>query len=366
MKPEFMRLRRPIALALTSALALGGVIAFAPMGAAATYQDPLVASEESAAPASYPSPTPDAPNPPIVDISAEACVYGSAGPRATITVELSGLSIGWDYSVALWSEGATVATEELTAFAETATVAFPNQSPGSYHAAVTAAGESAVESAPVMVSDCNPAPTPGPSTTPTPPETIPDATTPPSQSPGPSPSPAPSTSPSVSPSPSPSPSTLPDSTTPPGPTTPPRGVLSESEVRSLITPSTCSTSRNLSNGTVAIALAGLDSTRTYYVRLVDSSGATAAGGAERSISGVTARSITFTGVPSPGTYSAVLSVGPAKQLVSSEQVVLSRACLSTLAITGPGGVLALVLLAALLMGLGTIAITGRLRRRVDL
>lgn len=428
MKPEFMRLRRAVALTIASLIAAVGLTALSPVIAASAHHNTVLVSAscvdyswkitwkitnsesdkaetiiESNQPALVPAGTPigagqtltvieqvagpitktltvkgywpvtyvtdsprsatinpydftgtcaapQSPYPPSLEIDMEPCVYGSTGARGTVNVSLSELATGWQYSIKLWANGAPVETLTHTATSSTFSTSYANLAPGTYYVTAQPAGDSnSSESASVVIADCTPATNPSPTpitptpTTPAPPRsTLPETKTP-------------------------TPTPTPVIETPPTETTaPPRAVLSEHQTRTLpsitATPSACN-STNLTKGTVSVAVAGLDISRSYYVKLVDTSGATAPGGSERRINDATSKNLSFTGVPAPGDYSAVLLVGPGKQLASDAQVALTRGCLSTLAFTGAGGVLALVLLAALLLGLGTVVIAGRLRRR---
>jgi len=111
----------------------------------------------------------------------------------------------------------------------------------------------------------------------------------------------------------------------------------------------------------------LDATKTYYVRIVDSTGATVPGGDDQTVTGSTTATVTFPAVPVPGTYTAQLLIDPGKQLAATSggSVDLTM-CLPTLALTGPGVLLPLSGAAALLLTLGGAIVTGRLRRRMAL
>lgn len=114
----------------------------------------------------------------------------------------------------------------------------------------------------------------------------------------------------------------------------------------------------------------LDATKTYFVRIVDSTGATVAGGEDQEVSGSTTASVQFPKITSSGTYSAQLLINPGKQLAatSSPSAVDFSICASlpTLAMTGPGVLVPLGSVAALLLTLGGAVVTGRLRRRMAL
>ena len=120
-------------------------------------------------------------------------------------------------------------------------------------------------------------------------------------------------------------------------------------------------------GAVSARVIELDATRTYYVRIVDGSGATVAGGSDRVVTGVTTATVDFPGITAPGTYTAQLLIDPGKQLAAtSPNSVDLMVCLPTLAMTGPGVLVPLGSVAALLLTLGGAVVTGRLRRRMAL
>ena len=111
----------------------------------------------------------------------------------------------------------------------------------------------------------------------------------------------------------------------------------------------------------------LDATRTYYVRVVDSRGTTVVGGDDQAITGVTTAPGRFPRITAPGTYTAQLLIEPGKQLAAtSADSVAVAVCLPTLAMTGPGVLVPLGSIAALLLTLGGAVVTGRLRRRMAL
>jgi hypothetical protein len=123
---------------------------------------------------------------------------------------------------------------------------------------------------------------------------------------------------------------------------------------------------NANSPTVLTAnVINLDATKTYYVRIVDSQGATVSGGSDQSVTGSTTATVTFPAVPVPGTYSAQLLIDPGKQLAASSPSATDlTVCLPTLAMTGPGVLIPLGSVAALLLTLGGAVVTGRLRRRM--
>lgn len=114
-------------------------------------------------------------------------------------------------------------------------------------------------------------------------------------------------------------------------------------------------------------LIDLDATKTYYVRIVDAAGVTAPGGEDRSVTGSTTATVKFPGVTTAGTYTAELLIDPGKQLAATSPAAVGfSVCLPTLAMTGPGVLLPLGSVAALLLTLGGALVTGRLRRRMAL
>jgi hypothetical protein len=114
-------------------------------------------------------------------------------------------------------------------------------------------------------------------------------------------------------------------------------------------------------------LIDLDPSSTYYVRIVDGAGAAVTGGADRLVSGAATTTVTFPGVTAPGEYTAQLLIDPDKQLAATSPEISARGmCLPTLALTGPGELLPLAGIAALLLTLGGAVVTGRLRRRTAL
>lgn len=269
---------------------------------------------------------PQTPYPPSVTIGVEPCVYGSSGPAGAITVALEGLASGWQYRIQLWSGDTAIETLTHEATSPAFSTTFADRAPGEYRATAQAIGDSPVSTTEsVTIADCTPAPTPTPEPTP-------------------------------EPSPSPEPPAE----------TPPQAVLPEEQTRALpsitATPSACN-SANLASGTVSVAVAGLDRTHSYYVKLVDKNGDTIPGGSERRITDATSASLSFAGVPAAGAYSAVLLANPRMQLVGDAPVALAQGCLSTLALTGAGVTHPVVSLATLLLGLGTVVIISRLRRR---
>lgn len=120
-------------------------------------------------------------------------------------------------------------------------------------------------------------------------------------------------------------------------------------------------------GTLAARMSDLDDTKNYFVRIVDSAGATVAGGEDQTLTGVTSASVQFPGIVNAGTYTAQLLIDPGKQLTAtSASATTTGACLPTLAMTGPGVLIPLGSVAALLLTLGGAVVTGRLRRRMAL
>lgn len=111
----------------------------------------------------------------------------------------------------------------------------------------------------------------------------------------------------------------------------------------------------------------LDPASTYYVRIVDGSGAAVTGGQDRTVTGVATATVAFPGITAPGTYTAQLLVDPGKQLAATSPASSGvRMCLPTLAMTGPGELIPLGGVAALLLTLGGAVVMGRLRRRMAL
>jgi hypothetical protein len=120
-------------------------------------------------------------------------------------------------------------------------------------------------------------------------------------------------------------------------------------------------------GALSARMIDLDATSTYYVRLVDGSGDTVPGGEDQTVTGSTTATVQFPGVTAPGTYTAQLLIDPGKQLAAtSPSSVDLGVCLPTLAMTGPGVLLPLGSVAALLLTLGGAVVMGRLRRRMAL
>ena len=111
----------------------------------------------------------------------------------------------------------------------------------------------------------------------------------------------------------------------------------------------------------------LDPTKTYYVRIVNASGASVAGGGDTMVTGSTTAVLAFPDITAPGDYTAQLLIDPGKQLAATSPESASLGvCLPTLAMTGPGALVPLGAVAALLLTLGGAVVTGRLRRRVAL
>lgn len=111
----------------------------------------------------------------------------------------------------------------------------------------------------------------------------------------------------------------------------------------------------------------LDASKTYYVRIVDASGATVPGGEDRTVSGSTTATVEFPDVTAAGTYNAQLLIDPGKQLAATSTASIDfTLCLPTLALTGPGALVPLGSVAALLLTLGGAVVMGRLRRRMAL
>ena len=111
----------------------------------------------------------------------------------------------------------------------------------------------------------------------------------------------------------------------------------------------------------------LDPTKTYYVRIVSASGATVAGGGDKMVTGSTTAVVAFPDITVPGDYTAQLLIDPGKQLAATSLASASLGmCLPTLAMTGPGALVPLGAVAALLLTLGGAVVTGRLRRQVAL
>jgi hypothetical protein len=134
-----------------------------------------------------------------------------------------------------------------------------------------------------------------------------------------------------------------------------------------LTADKCETASSAAPAALTARMTDLDSTKTYYVRIVDASGKAAAGGEDKMVSGVTTATVKFPKVTTPGHYTAQLLIEPGKQLAAtSEASAELRMCLPTLAMTGPGELLPLGGIAALLLTLGGAVVTGRLRRRMAL
>lgn len=124
---------------------------------------------------------------------------------------------------------------------------------------------------------------------------------------------------------------------------------------------------NSTAGALSARMIDLDATRTYYVRLVDGAGDTVPGGEDQTVTGSTTATVTFPDVTAPGTYTAQLLIDPGKQLAATSGSSVDLAmCLPTLAMTGPGVLLPLGSVAALLLTLGGAVVMGRLRRRMAL
>ena len=120
-------------------------------------------------------------------------------------------------------------------------------------------------------------------------------------------------------------------------------------------------------GALSARMIDLDATKTYYVRIVDGSGATVTGGEDQTVTGATTATVKFPDVTAPGTYTAQLLIDPGKQLAAtSPSSVGLNVCLPTLAMTGPGVLVPLGSVAALLLTLGGAVVMGRLRRRMAL
>ncbi|MHA6669179.1 hypothetical protein ACX3O0_09960 [Homoserinimonas sp. A447] len=118
---------------------------------------------------------------------------------------------------------------------------------------------------------------------------------------------------------------------------------------------------------LSASMIDLDATKTYFVRIVDGSGATVPGGEDKSVTGSTTATVTFPAVTAAGTYTAQLLINPGKQLAATSPAsVVLNVCLPTLAMTGPGVLVPLGGVAALLLTLGGAVVMGRLRRRMAL
>lgn len=120
-------------------------------------------------------------------------------------------------------------------------------------------------------------------------------------------------------------------------------------------------------GALSASMIDLDATKTYYVRIVDSTGTTVAGGEDQQVTGSATASVQFPKITTSGTYSAQLLIDPGKQLAATSPTSVDlKICLPTLAMTGPGVLVPLGSVAALLLTLGGAVVTGRLRRRMAL
>ncbi|TQL48835.1 hypothetical protein FB562_1941 [Homoserinimonas aerilata] len=125
-------------------------------------------------------------------------------------------------------------------------------------------------------------------------------------------------------------------------------------------------------GAITVTTAELDATKDYFVTLVDASGNTIAGVSEQAVSGTTGTTLTFAGLETQKPYTAQLLVEPGRQLAATADVAITLACpalaasslsLPTLAMTGPSEFLALGVFAAALLLAGGATVLGRLRRR---
>lgn len=152
--------------------------------------------------------------------------------------------------------------------------------------------------------------------------------------------------------------------------------------RLVITPVDCSS--DVTTPTVSVSVTGLDAAAEYEVVLLNEAGASVA---SQIITGVTNDEVIFQGLEAPASYAAVLKVQPDGVIVS-ETVDLADVVpcvagsvalptlplpeaapsqqLPTLPVTGPGEFAALAAFAALLLTAGGFVVTTRLRRRAVL
>jgi hypothetical protein len=134
-----------------------------------------------------------------------------------------------------------------------------------------------------------------------------------------------------------------------------------------LTADSCDTAGSAAPAALTARMVDLDSTKTYYVRIVNASGAAVAGGGDRMLTGNTTATVTFPSITTPGDYTAQLLIDPNQQLAATNTASAGLGmCLPTLAMTGPGALVPLGAVAALLLTLGGAVVTGRLRRRVAL
>ncbi|QEE60680.1 hypothetical protein FVA74_03135 [Salinibacterium sp. dk2585] len=152
--------------------------------------------------------------------------------------------------------------------------------------------------------------------------------------------------------------------------------------RLVITPVDCSS--DVTTPTVSVSVTGLDAAEEYEVVLLNETGASVA---SQIITGVTNDEVIFQGLEAPASYAAVLQLQPGGSVVSetvdladvvpciAEAVTLPTLPLPgaapsqqlpTLPVTGPGEFAALAAFAALLLTAGGFVVTTRLRRRAAL
>ncbi|MBF0673214.1 MAG: hypothetical protein IR160_11585 [Salinibacterium sp.] len=152
--------------------------------------------------------------------------------------------------------------------------------------------------------------------------------------------------------------------------------------RLVITPVDCSS--DVTTPTVSVSVTGLEAAEEYEVVLLDEAGASVA---SQIITGVTNDEVIFQGLEAPASYAAVLQLQPGGSVVGetvdladvvpciAESVTLPTLPLPeaapsqqlpTLPVTGPGEFAALAAFAALLMAAGGFVVTTRLRRRAAL
>jgi hypothetical protein len=337
-----------------------------------------------------------APAAPLIALSSEPCVTG--GSLGAITASLSNLAIGSTYQLKLFaSGGAVLETLSLTATAATATQAFAAQGSGTYYATVTAPGGTPVATSAnttigtcaaelavtVQLEPCTVFQTGTARAISVELEGM-----------------APSTVYTVSLVTADADETEIATTTTPGDSATTfvhtfTGVPNPGNYKVLVVGGTDS----MESDTVAAAKCGLDTlappsieliadqcdgsgtgidalaarmidldaSKTYYVRIVDASGATVPGGEDRTVSGSTTATVEFPDVTAAGTYNAQLLIDPGKQLAATSAASIDFAlCLPTLAMTGPGALVPLGSVAALLLTLGGAVVMGRLRRRMAL
>jgi len=152
--------------------------------------------------------------------------------------------------------------------------------------------------------------------------------------------------------------------------------------RLVITPVDCSS--DVTTPTVSVSVTGLDAAEEYGVVLLDEAGASVA---SQIVTGVSNDEVIFQGLEAPASYAAVLQLQPGGSVVSetvdlanvvpciAETVTLPTLPLPeatpsqqlpTLPVTGPGEFAALAAFAALLLTAGGFVVTTRLRRRAAL